>query len=248
MAVVGVGAYLVFKPAPAPGVKPPPPPPEGMVLIPGGKFVMGRNDGEDDERPPREVQINSFYLDKYEVTNQQYKKFVDATGHLVPRNWKNRSYALDEATFPVIYVTWQDAAAYATWANKRLPKEEEWEYAARGGNKQFLYPWGNEWRDGYANVNRQDKPKPAPVGSFEQDRSPFGVYDLAGNVSEWVENSYTKKYGAPPDETLKVYRGGNFLDEPKQATNTYRWSEFLVGAREGQILRIGFRCAKNVEK
>jgi len=249
--VLGVGAYFVFKSsAPIvvnkPGVNPPPP--EGMVSIPGGKFMMGRNDGEEDERPPREVEVKPFYLDKYEVTNQQYKKFIEALKHPAPKNWKNGSYALDEATLPVTYVTWQDATAYAKWAGKRLPTEAEWEYAARGGNKQFLYPWGNEWRDGYANVNRQDRPKPAPVGIFENDRSPFGVYDLAGNVSEWVNDFYSKKYGDPPDEKLKVYRGGNFLDDPKQATNTFRWSEFLNGARESQTLRIGFRCAKDVEK
>jgi serine/threonine-protein kinase len=214
--------------------------------------MMGRQDGEADERPVRELEIKPFYIDKFEVTNQQYKRFVDATGRPAPKNWENGSFAPDEARLPVTHVTWQDAADYAKWANKRLPKEEEWEYVARGG-KGYLYPWGNQWQDEVANVNRRESQKPAPVHSFEKDQSLFGVYDLAGNVSEWVEDFYSESYGAPPNKNLKVYRGGNFYDRPK--TSTFRWSDYPTPPADaeerqkynsGTLSKVGFRCAKDV--
>lgn len=222
--------------------------PAGMALINGGKFNMGRDDGSSDEGPAHEVEVKSFYLDIREVTNQDYKKFVDATGHSSPENWKNNgSYAPDEAMLPVTFVTWNDATAYAKWAGKRLPTEAEWEYAARGGNKGYLYPWGDQWVPGYANVDRKGQRKPAPVRSFEKDISAFGIYDLAGNVSEWVQDNYSQKYGASPDLRLRVYRGGNFLDAPDKGTGTYRWADFPGDIPDDQILRVGFRCAKDIE-
>jgi eukaryotic-like serine/threonine-protein kinase len=231
-----------------------------MALIPGGKFMMGRNQGgSEDERPAHEVEINPFYIDKFEVTNRQYKVFVDATNHAPPKNWENKNYASGEAMLPVTHVTWQDAADYAEWAGKRLPTEEEWEYVARGGSKEYLYPWGNEWKENYAYVGRldkaghPDKTKPAPIHSFENDQSPFGgVYDLAGNVSEWVQNSYNERYDLPPDRRLKIYRGGNFAENPK--TNTHRFADFLIPppdqrkAYEKTLLEVGFRCAKDADK
>jgi formylglycine-generating enzyme required for sulfatase activity len=208
---------------------------------------MGRNDGESDEAPAHEVEVKEFFLDKYEVTNQDFKKFVDATGHSTPKHWINdKSYAPNEAAYPVRYVTWEDAVAYARWSNKRLPTEEEWEYAARGGSKGFLYPWGNEKQEGYANVDLRDKFEPAPVGIFVRDVSPFGIYDMAGNVSEWVQNHYTEKYGAKPDVNFRVYRGGNSLDDPKQ--NTYRWYDHPRDILDKNKLRIGFRCAKDIDQ
>jgi serine/threonine-protein kinase len=222
-----------------------------MMLVRGGKFTMGRNDGETDESPARQLEVKDFYLDKYEVTNQQYKKFVE-TGHPAPSNWVNQSYAPDEATLPVTHVSWQDAADYAGWAGKRLPTEQEWEYAARGGEKNWLYPWGNEWKEGYANTRRQDRKRPAPVQSFEQDRSPFGVFGLAGNVSEWVHDFYSDRYDLQPGSLLKVFRGGNFVDLPR--TSTYRFNDFATPPAETEARRkyeittlpkVGFRCAKS---
>lgn len=222
--------------------------PSGMLLIQGGKFTMGRDNGSPDEGPAHEVEVKSFYLDIREVTNQDYKQFVDATGHSVPKNWKsNGSYAPDEAMLPVTYVTWDDATSYAKWSGKRLPTEAEWEFAARGGNKGYLYPWGDQWSPGFANVDRKGQRKPSPVRSFEKDISPFGIYDLAGNVSEWVQDNYSERYGANPDRRLRVYRGGNFLDAPEKGTNTYRWADFPGDIPDDQILRVGFRCAKDIE-
>jgi eukaryotic-like serine/threonine-protein kinase len=229
--------------------------PEGMQLIPGGKYMMGRNDGEEDERPAHEVEVGSFYLDKYEVTRQQYKKFTDDTGRHVPRNWTNNgALAPGERLLPVTFVTWEDAADYAKWAGKRLPTEEEWEYAARGGAKGNLYPWGNQWVEGYANV---DLPRLEPGGSFESDVNPFGVYDLAGNVSEWVQNYYSR-YGAPSEKKYRVYRGGNFTAEPNESSATYRWYDFPSPSTDPAQEKdkneynlkvfpvVGFRCAKDV--
>jgi serine/threonine-protein kinase len=250
VAVLAGGIYFFRTPA-APSVPESPPAsnaPAGMVAIPGGKFVMGRDDGSPDEGPAHEVEVKPFFLDIQEVTNQEYRKFVDATGHAIPRHWKsNGSYPSDESRLPVTYVTWEDATAYAKWANKRLPTEAEWEYAARGGGKGLLYPWGNQWKSGNANVDRKGLTRPAPGRSFESDVSAFGVYDLAGNVSEWVQDNYAERYGAQPDPRFRVYRGGNFLDAPDKSTATYRWADFPTEIPEDQILRVGFRCARNIE-
>src|SRR5215813_11466422 len=224
-----------------------------MVLIPGDKFKMGRDDGDADERPEHEVQVEDFYLDKYEVTNQQYKRFVDATGHRAPGNWKNGSFAPEEALVPVTYVTWNDAADYAKWAKKRLPTEEEWEYAARG-RKEFRYPWGDEWKEGHANAG-MDAAKPVSVSGFVNDRSEFGVYGMAGNVSEWV-NAFHLPYdqsatGGCPQ--CRIYRGGNFKSKVKESATTFRLSDYPDiptsetdrAAYEKFVLpRVGFRCAK----
>jgi serine/threonine protein kinase len=232
--------------------KPGPPPgpsaaavPEGMVKITGGKFMMGRNDGEPEEGPAHEVEVQSFLLDETEVTNQAYKAFIDATSRRAPKDWKfNGSYEPGEGRYPVSHVTWEDAAAYAKWAGKRLPTEAEWEYAARGGKEGRLYSWGNEWQAGFANVDRIVA-KPSAVRSFEKDRSVFGVFDLNGNVSEWVQDNFTETYSAKPDSRFRVYRGGNFLDAPERSTNSSRWWDFPADIPDDQILRVGFRCAKD---
>ena len=248
IALAAVVIYVNFKGERPVSESRPPTAPEGMIYVPGGKFMMGRNDGSSDEGPAHEVEVKPFFLDAQEVTNQDYKRFVDATGRSAPKHWKlNGAYVPDEARYPVTYVTWEDATSYAKWANKRLPTEAEWEYAARGGAKGYLYPWGNQWQAGYANVDRKGQNKPAPVGSFEKDVSPFGIYDMAGNVSEWVQDFFSG-YGATPDQRFRVYRGGNFLDAPEQGASTYRWYDFPVLTRDVDAFRVGFRCAKDVEQ
>jgi eukaryotic-like serine/threonine-protein kinase len=226
----------------------PPTPPEGMVYIPGGKFIMGSDNGEPYEGPAIEKDVKPYFIDKYEVTNQDYKKFVAARSYRVPSNWKlNGSYDPDEATYPVTFVTWEDARAYAAWANKRLPTETEWEFAARGGNKGFLYPWGNEWQEGYANLNRKGATKASPISSFEKDISPFGVFDMAGNVYEWVEDFFTYGYRGEIDQSVRVFRGGSYFTPPVKSLNTKRWSDFPDDKLPEVSKRlIGFRCAKDI--
>ncbi|MCI0392374.1 MAG: SUMF1/EgtB/PvdO family nonheme iron enzyme [Acidobacteria bacterium] len=219
-----------------------------MVLIPGGTFKMGRDDGELDERPAHEVSVRGFYLDKYEVTNEKYKKFVDQTQYQPPLHWRSGTYQLGEAKLPVTYVSWYDAAQYAKWAGKRLPTEAEWEYAARNGSKQNLYPWGNNWQSDMAAVGIPNMPKPFAVGSFGKDKNEFGVYDLAGNVSEWVENNFRFYDGSEVYET-KVYRGGSFAERdkpPEKITSTYRW--YVPADPDLKFKpKIGFRCAMDAK-
>ncbi len=252
-ALVAFLGFLIYQLIP--DRKPPTPstpvPPDGMIYIPGGKFTMGTDSGKSNEGPAHEREVKPYFLDKYEVTNQDYKKFVDATGHRAPQYWtSNGSYQPGEATFPVTHVTWEDAAAYARWTNKRLPTEEEWEFAARGGSKGYLYPWGNEWQEGYANANRELRmKKPSPIRSFEKDISLFGNYDMAGNVGEWVQDFSTDRYKAEPDRRFRIYRGGNFLSAPEESTNTHRlWDYPDDNIPKDVKPLIGFRCAKDIDQ
>jgi serine/threonine-protein kinase len=221
-----------------------------MVFIRGDKFIMGYSKGDEDEQPEHETVIGDYYLDKYEITNQQYKKFVEATGHRAPKHWVNGSFQPEEARLPVTHVEWADADAYAKWAKKRLPTEAEWEYAARSGRSDFIYPWGTEWKQGYANVERRSS-RPAPVHSVENDRNLFGVYDLVGNVSEWVQDDYLgylRKEPLSNCQGCKVFRGGNFVDEIKDGRASKRWAIFLNVPQEfaeAVFPRVGFRCARN---
>jgi eukaryotic-like serine/threonine-protein kinase len=223
-------------------------PPEGMVLIPGGKFILGGNNVDAQKGSAIEREVRPYFLDKFEVTNQDYKKFVDESQHRAPSHWKsNGSYDPDDAILPVTYVTWQDAKAYASWAKKRLPTEAEWEFAARGGSKGYLYPWGDEWQEGYANVNREGARKPSPVHSFEKDISSFGIFDMAGNVSEWVEDFFTRGYRGEPDHNLRIIRGGNFLSTREESSNTYRLTDHPDEKLPDDVKPlIGFRCAKDI--
>jgi formylglycine-generating enzyme required for sulfatase activity len=137
---------------------------------------------------------------------------------------------LGEAKMPVTYVSWYDAAEYARWAGKRLPTEEEWEYAARNGKKQNLFPWGNDWRPNIAAVGIPSLTKPFAVGSFENDQNEVGIFDLAGNVSEWVENNFKSYDGAKVYET-KVFRGGSFAERPGR--QDYRLLSLVCPGRPG---------------
>jgi iron(II)-dependent oxidoreductase len=165
---------------------------EGMVLVPAGEFTMGREseDASPDEAPVRIVWLNTFYIDRLEVTNAQYKAFADSVGRLYPNNpmWDD-FYFLGKPDHPVINITYEQAQAYCAWLGKRLPTEAEWEKAARGTDAR-LYAWGNEWDETRANLwGDQNGPdvfrRTAPVGSFPEGASPYGVLDMVGNVWEW---------------------------------------------------------------
>jgi len=216
--------------------------PAGMVFIPGGLFEMGRETGDEYERPQHFVEVKPFYLDRTEVTNEQYKAFVDATGHPAPTHWPGGQPPPGETNFPVVNVSWDDAVAYAEWAGKRLPTEEEWEFAARGSDGR-LYPWGTEWNSDFANTAENGVNQLVEAGRYPGGASPFGVLDLCGNVWEWTASdlrSYLTQEILVSDR--KVIRGGAYDVRNERATTTYRG---VVQADKGYP-KTGFRCASDV--
>lgn len=158
-----------------------------MVLIPAGQFLMGSNDGDarDDEKPVHSVYLDAFCMDKYEVTIGKYKQFIRATGHRSLPDWVSKISPTDQ--HPVIGVSWHDAMAYAQWTNKRLPTEVEWEKAARAGLVGKRYPCGDSIDTSKANY-ANNVGRTETVGSYAANR--YGLYDMAGNVSEWCLDAY----------------------------------------------------------
>lgn len=238
-------------PQSTPTVKEPrePPAPPGMVYVPGGEFQMGNDAGDEYERPAHTVMVNPFFIDQYEVTNEEYAEFVKETNHKPPQTWRKGRYPDGTARHPVTGVTWDDANDYAKLAGKRLPTEEEWELAARGTDGR-RYPWDNEWRVGLANADGAASDV-VDVGSYQAGKSPFGVFDMVGNAWEWTAgnlqpypNGQLPKQKVPLD-TLKVFRGGSYYETKEQATTTYRRGYPMRGAPEG-YRRTGFRCAKDI--
>ncbi|MBI3805732.1 MAG: SUMF1/EgtB/PvdO family nonheme iron enzyme [Nitrospirae bacterium] len=236
-----------------------------MVLIPAGSFIMGNNGrptgegaGDEDEQPEHKVFVKAFYIDAYETTNAQYKRFVDATGAEPPVHWRNGSYPPNKANHPVVYVSWYDADAYCQWAGKRLLTEEEWEKAARGTDGRH-FPWGNPFDFKKANTPQYwlskgidvSKGDTMPVGSFEEGKSPYGLYDMAGNVYEWVSNWYLPYPGNQiPNihygNKNKVLRGGSWYDCLSYGCGlsapSYNRSRFTPEIRNKGF---GFRCGKD---
>ncbi len=215
-----------------------------MILIPEGDFIMGANTGNLDNRPAHRVHTNAYYIDKYLVTNKEYKKFIDATHHAAPAKWVNRNYPTGEDDYPVTFVDWYDATAYAKWAGKRLPTEAEWERAARGDNG-YTYPWGNTWD--ISKLNAEYKyGRTTPVNKFKEGLSPYGCYDMAGNLFQWTASSYYKYRNSPAHPEMFrmgyfVLKGGSWKSDKFSAMSysrnptdpTFR-SDFF-----------GFRCVKD---
>lgn len=227
--------------------------PPAMVLIPGGMYVIGRDDGHVFSRPAHEVVLDSFAIDSTEVTVASYLEFMDSTGTVAP--WDE----LPDPTFPVTRVTWSEAGAFCAWryAGGRLPSEEEWEAAARGPSA-FIYPWGDTWREGAANTASASIGGPVAVASFPEGRSTQGVYDLVGNVWEWTRSRMAPYPGgsAPEDGASHfVIRGGAYdvPDDPAQAVRlgfppeavadaTRRGYLPPTPARRADFDKTGFRC------
>ncbi len=307
---------------------------EGMVLIPAGEFYMGADNDQalEDEYPKHKVKLDAFYMDITEVTNAQFKKFVDATGYItmaerkpdwealknslppgadkphdsllvaaslvfkqtdgpvdlndfnqwwiweVGANWKHPqglgSSIAGKENYPVVHISWDDAMAYCKWAGKRLPTEAEWEYAARGGLINNIYPWGNEpvnsgktktnsWGGSfpYFNDKKDGFVKTAPVKSFAPNG--YGLYDMAGNVWEWCYDLYDTNYYKTAHNIMLTNPQGpaksNDPQDPYAEKRVMRGGSFLCndtycsGYRVARRMKsssdtglehTGFRCVK----
>jgi len=229
-----------------------------MVLIPPGPFLMGSGaDGDFDEQPQRAVYLDAYYMNKYEVTHVDYRRFAKMLKRPMPvvPVFEDDIKLLQGDRFPVVGVMWVDAFAYCKWAGNRLPTEAEWEKAARGEEGQ-QWPWGDIFNPKLANGRGEEDGfrYSAPVGHFEQGRSPYGLYDMAGNVSEWVSDWYDQFYykKSPftnpkgpenPDITkVVVYRGGSY----NSIAHDMRASKRFGGAHpERGESTVGFRCARD---
>ncbi|MBX3235030.1 MAG: SUMF1/EgtB/PvdO family nonheme iron enzyme [Nitrospiraceae bacterium] len=265
---------------------------DDMVLVPAGEFFMGGNGDSEtlpDEQPARRIWLGAFLIDRYEVTNQEYERFVRGTGYPAPANasaaatlWEGTTPMPGIERHPVVNVSWLDAVAYCRWAGKRLPTEAEWEKAARGTDGR-KYPWGQEWDLTKANsasywakdtvhfADSQDwenfwlKGRGAslskekglkgevltmPVGSFPESVSPYGLFDMAGNVAEWVQDWYNPNYyrtgpltdpPGPERGAIKSMRGGSWL---KPAVSL-RTSDRDWGTMDSRPSGTGIRCARD---
>lgn len=219
---------------------------------------MGRNDGPDEEKPAHTVNVNSFYIDKTEVTNAQYAEFVQTTGYQAPSSeeeqnwtpWVGDKPPAGQEQWPVSNVSAAEAKAYAKWLSNRdgvkyrLPTEEEWEYVARDGSSAKLYPWGDQWVDGYANIGSS---LPKPVGSYKQGATSTGVLDLIGNVWEWTSSKAAYYPGsssrADKNSQSMVVRGGSYQSKARGAEAITATSRYFVEPSDKHPL-IGFRLVR----
>lgn len=209
--------------------------PPGMVYVPEGYFEMGSSLSEfDDQKPMHFVYTSAYFIDKYEVSNAEYKKFLDATQHPKPKYWEDERF--NQPGQPVVGVSWFDAMAYSRWKGRRLPTEAEWEKAARG-NDGRAYPWGDQTAKGsklyFVNVyGMEDKYEfTAPVNYYASGASPFGALNMAGNVWEWCLDWYDKDYyrispeldpEGPEATLMKVLRGGSWINNIDGVQTTQR--------------------------
>lgn len=191
------------------------PEPSVQVVVPASNFIFGSNTANVNEFPQRQVFVDTFLIDVYEVSNDQYAAFIQATGYPAPSGWTNRFYPLGQANFPVTGVTWADASSYAAWVGCRLPTEVEWEKAARGTDGR-IYPWGNLFIAADCNFSGSNIGHTTLPGTYISGRSPYGVSDMAGNVAEWTADVYQLYAGNTTamifkvDPNLRVIRGGAF--------------------------------------
>jgi formylglycine-generating enzyme len=226
-----------------------------MVLVPGGTFTMGSNEGQSAETPAHPVKLSTYYIDQHEVTNRQFRIFLTESHYrgTPPGKWltDDKALAEPESTLPVVNVNFQDADSFAIWASKEIPTEAQWEMAARSADGR-RYPWGDEpakWSK--ARVYRQND----PVMTFPEDRSPYGVFDMAGNAQEWTRDWYDPKYYHLLTKTTVENPAG-----PPPSTRTRSPQRVVRGAaknwsvtyREGvphdrRLPYLGFRCVLTVE-
>ena len=248
--------------------------PEDMVLIPAGKFQMGSidADADGDEKPVHTVDVDAFYMDTHEVTNAAYKAFVDANpqwrkGNIQPEfhdgdylsDWNGNNYPAGKANHPVTYVSWYAAMAYAAWAEKRLPTEAEWEYAARGGLEGQKYPWGDTISPENANYYPHVGEATA-VGQYAAND--YGLFDIAGNVWEWCLDEWIFDfYAVSPDRnppgapTIRSIQENFASVKSARVLRSGSWNSKAHGVRvanrefyEPMLTSsvFGFRCVRDV--
>jgi iron(II)-dependent oxidoreductase len=208
-----------------------------------------------DDTPARKVYVEAFDIDTYEVTNEDYFRFADATGAAKPWYWRSGRVTRGEERFPVHDVSWSEADDYCRWAGKRLPTEAEWERASRGGLERKRFPWGDENPASGSNAGAAKSAHfgypwgALAVGSTQPNG--YGLYDMAGNVWEWVNDWYGRSYytvapdrnpQGPETGDYKVIRGGGWSDTDRQSLmNHYR----NYTNPQARAFTIGFRCAKS---
>lgn len=265
----GIGAWVMWpkpNPTPAGGDNPPidnpkdpdpgPKPvtftPE-FISVPGGTFDMGRNGATVAEVPVHAATVKPFVIDRTEVTNYEYQQFVEKTGHEPPSHWVNKKPIAGQELWPVTFVSHADALAFAKWrserdgVNWRLPTEEEWEYAARGGDQENIYPWGNTWTEGNAVTKTSGATEPAAVGSSPNDKARWGVMDMQGNVYEWTSSKAKYYEGSTKqvegeERNFYVVRGASFGTEQKPKPISATRRDWFDGNTKVGVL--GFRLVR----
>ena len=247
-------------------------PPPGMIYIPptgvngGTSFLMGNKDGEPDEKPEHEVKLSAYYIDQFEVTNAQYKAFIDATGRPAPEYWIDGNYPPGMGDYPVVSVSWYDADAYAKWVGNQLPTEAQWERAALGTKLKVERPkwaWGNRWNGLVTNFINPFEQNAGimPVHRFPKGKTEDGLYNMSGNVWEWVADSYDSGYykegiiqnpQGPKDGTEKVIRGGLAIREIEIDSKRVHRITPLTNREKADPNQgyggIGFRCVLPIDE
>lgn len=226
-----------------------------MILIPAGEFPMGIPANSSlaeelsDAVPEHQVYLDTFYIDKHEVTNEQYLKFVEATGSKSPLFYSDPNF--NNPKQPVVGINYKDAVTYAIRFGKRLPTEAEWEKAARGNDRR-IYPWGNDFVQSNCNSYENQLKSPSTIGRYPEGASPYGVMDMAGNVSEWVHDGYNRDYyqkspyknpqGHTENNVTRITRGGDYNSTSTSVTSVCRSQNGEVSA----FPNIGMRCVVSV--
>jgi formylglycine-generating enzyme required for sulfatase activity len=219
-----------------------------MVLVPAGEFIMGMDEREiyqiflldnrenpifATEAPIHRVYLDSYYIDRYPVTNYQYRRFIENTGHREPMLINHPDWG--KPMQPVVFIGWEDARAYAHWAGKAIPTEAQWEKAGRGTDGRW-WAWGQEFLPNCCNSREYNLQLTSEIGIFDRGVSPYGCYDMCGNVWEMCEGEWL-------NESLPM-RGGCFLGSATFVRVTCRWTpeDPANGAHW-----LGFRCVKKIE-